>query len=577
MKIYIDYDKRIITNIEADKILYYGENYEVITIDFNKLIDTAIIYPSLSATLADGKSIYPRLYDTGGLHEENNHTIYTFTLTSDNGWNLIAGKTNFFVWLTDTSKQNNICCGTFNCNIVATSGYYQVEVPSLNPKLQEEINEILKGYARESTSVKANTTANIIAKTSNDGIYVSTTNSEWYYWNGEQYVTSGIKLVDVLLGGLSQAQKNALDSGITSDKITSIDTKINGKVDSEATSTLIDNIISKITNSALEGVKLENQDSNSNQAAFVKVKYDGIATQVESDTYNANISLDSNSLTIRINDDELGETKKITIDSFDIYYGDTDIIGSIERAATNIEDNVKCIEANKTNIEKLNDNLSQEITDAKIREDELKSDYNAKIEVITTKISDNASSSNKLIDKSYVDESDGTITAKITNVTKRLTEDEVNIDTLKEKLTSTTEIANEAKTIAEGRAKATAYATEDDMKAALVNAGKLDFKVGDNLLIIQDDVPDYWITKVNDNKVGMYGFFNVAVLETEKTDLSNYYNKNETNEVIKKMSYNLKATFDESTGELMLFYANSLDRTYFNLKDDGTLDIWTDK
>ncbi len=572
MKIYVDYNKQSIISIENDKILYYGENYEIIIIDFNSLIDTANSYPSLSATLSDGRNIYPRLHDADGLAQKDGHTIYTFTLTNSNGWNLISGKTNFYIWLSNVKDQTNICCGSFNCNIVATSGYYQVEVPHLNPKLQEEINVILKGYTREQTSVKADTTANITSLNSNDGIYISTTDSCWYYWNGQKYVSSNVKLIDVLLGGLTQPQENALNSGITSDKINSLETSINGKVDS--TSTAYD-IKSTISNSATFGIELINKDTESDYAARAKVKYDEIHTSVSDGDVNTAITQDSQQIYIAIANGE--ETTNITFDSFDIYFNSVSIVTELQIAQTDIINAESAIETNKLNIAKNQTNLSQSIKDSKAREETIKNDYNKQIKAIASKISNDATENNKLIDKAYVDEANGTINAKIVNNAKRLTEDEINIDSLKEKIASTTTIANEAKAIAEGRAKATVYATKSDMEAALINAGKLDFKVGDNLLIVEENVPDYWITKVNDDRVGMYGFFNVAILETQKTDLSDYYNKDETNDLMKKMSYNLKATFDESAGTLMLFYANSLDRTYFNLNSNGTLDIWTDK
>lgn len=41
------------------------------------------------------------------------------------------------------------------------------------------------------------TTTNILAKTSADGIWISTTNGHWYYWNGTQYVDGGVYATDV--------------------------------------------------------------------------------------------------------------------------------------------------------------------------------------------------------------------------------------------------------------------------------------------------------------------------------------------------------------------------------------------
>ena len=59
-------------------------------------------------------------------------------------------------------------------------------------------------------------------------------------------------------------------------------------------------------------------------------------------------------------------------------------------------------------------------------------------------------------------------------------------------------LAGEAKSIAEGASRAFVYNTYTDMVDDLVNASNTKFKVGDNLLIIQTNVPDYWISSIGD-------------------------------------------------------------------------------
>ena len=101
--------------------------------------------------------------------------------------------------------------------------------------------------------------------------------------------------------------------------------------------------------------------------------------------------------------------------------------------------------------------------------------------------------------------------------------------------------ANEAKSIAEGRVRATAYANYQAMVTALNAASATDFKVGDNIFIQAKNVPDLWIysvesttstytyttdealvTAIQSAGFVQIGYYKVAVLETEKVDLTNY-------------------------------------------------------
>ena len=101
--------------------------------------------------------------------------------------------------------------------------------------------------------------------------------------------------------------------------------------------------------------------------------------------------------------------------------------------------------------------------------------------------------------------------------------------------------ANEATSIAEGRVRATAYANYQAMVTALNAASATDFKVGDNIFIQAKNVPDLWIysvesttstytyttdealvTAIQSAGFVQIGYYKVAVLETEKVDLTNY-------------------------------------------------------
>ena len=85
--------------------------------------------------------------------------------------------------------------------------------------------------------------------------------------------------------------------------------------------------------------------------------------------------------------------------------------------------------------------------------------------------------------------------------------------------------ADTAKSIAEGRARAVAFDSVATMASVLSAASKDAYKVGDNLFIKATNVPDYWISKVNDSKSGDYGYFEISPLETQSVDLTGYQTK----------------------------------------------------
>ena len=86
----------------------------------------------------------------------------------------------------------------------------------------------------------------------------------------------------------------------------------------------------------------------------------------------------------------------------------------------------------------------------------------------------------------------------------------------------------EVRSLAEGRARSVSYITKAAMELALSEAAEGDFKVGDNIFIVATDVPDYWVSQVYTTKQttnasqGIYGYYKVSILETQKVDLSPY-------------------------------------------------------
>lgn len=101
--------------------------------------------------------------------------------------------------------------------------------------------------------------------------------------------------------------------------------------------------------------------------------------------------------------------------------------------------------------------------------------------------------------------------------------------------------ANEAKSIAEGQARASSFASYAELVVALNSATQTDYKIGDNFYIQTKNIPDLWVYSVEEssiaytynsddeliNTIETYGFiqigyFKLSALETAKIDLTGF-------------------------------------------------------
>ena len=78
-----------------------------------------------------------------------------------------------------------------------------------------------------------------------------------------------------------------------------------------------------------------------------------------------------------------------------------------------------------------------------------------------------------------------------------------NVSNAQSKADSAFSLAGEAKSIAEGKSKAFVYNTYTDMVDDLLSASNTKFKIGDNLLIVQTNVPDYWVRSIGDKSANI--------------------------------------------------------------------------
>ena len=111
----------------------------------------------------------------------------------------------------------------------------------------------------------------------------------------------------------------------------------------------------------------------------------------------------------------------------------------------------------------------------------------------------------------------------------------------KTELSGVESIATNAKSIAEGRSRASSFSSYSDLISALNTVSKDAYKIGDNLFIQALNVPDLWIytveantvqysyttddnfiSEINQNGSIQIGYFKVSIMEAQKLDLTDY-------------------------------------------------------
>ena len=116
----------------------------------------------------------------------------------------------------------------------------------------------------------------------------------------------------------------------------------------------------------------------------------------------------------------------------------------------------------------------------------------------------------------------GSIKDKFDNVDQTIAAHAEKIAEVQTDVVEAQDTANQAKSIAEGKVRAVVFDTVAAMTTALKAAAKTDYKIGDNLLIEETGVPDYWVSGILETNTGTYGYYTIAELETQKVDLTDY-------------------------------------------------------
>ena len=119
MKVYFNLEKRAITDVDnEDQVIFTGD---VLTSELQVISDTPTTdyYVTVSAKLSNGRTIGPFLADVGGIITDEHSTTWKYTLSSDNGFTLAKGITNFYIWLmpVDCTNKSQKCLGAVVVNV----------------------------------------------------------------------------------------------------------------------------------------------------------------------------------------------------------------------------------------------------------------------------------------------------------------------------------------------------------------------------------------------------------------------------------------------------------------------------
>ena len=195
----------------------------------------------------------------------------------------------------------------------------------------------------------------------------------------------------------------------------------------------------------------------------------------------------------------------------------TDVgLGNVNNVAIT-EEQVTQIDTNKSNIEQLQTNLNNSNSEINnIKEKDILQDE--EISNVKTQLNTNTN------DISTLKENVQTNVNSINELHSKNNTQDTNI-------TNAQNTANEAISIAQGRTRSKVFDTFADMQNYLKNASSSEFKKGDNLYIRALNVPDYWVSNILNDNSGLYGYYEISQLETQKVDLTEYQMKKLTTNI----------------------------------------------
>ena len=194
MKIYIDLQKNAITRVITKDDAYEGDIFsnvfELMFFNYTSLE----WFPTMSQIAPNNREAGDFVADslTGTeTHEvvEDGVTYLKYTFTISDGWVLMKGRSNFFVWVNTNRPTTRKCVGKVMVTLNESSNNFFIQDPMFNPSVKEYIDSIkteqdatIAGLGQLQPSGVA-TSSEILSFTEDKGIYVSSTNGHWYYWD----------------------------------------------------------------------------------------------------------------------------------------------------------------------------------------------------------------------------------------------------------------------------------------------------------------------------------------------------------------------------------------------------------
>lgn len=194
MKIYIDLQKNAITKVITKDSAYEGDI-------FSNTFELLIYNYSNTNWFVTMSQLAPNHREAGdftadalqenesNIVEENDITYLKFTFTMSDGWVLMKGASNFYIWINTLNPTTRKCVGKVIVNLIESSNNYFIQDPLFNPAIKEYIDakqaeqdETIAGLGQLKPSGVA-TSSQILAFTEDKGIYISNTNGHWYYWD----------------------------------------------------------------------------------------------------------------------------------------------------------------------------------------------------------------------------------------------------------------------------------------------------------------------------------------------------------------------------------------------------------
>lgn len=250
---------------------------------------------------------------------------------------------------------------------------------------------------------------------------------------------------------------------------------------------------------------------------------------------------------------DVSNTKQDINSNFDYYYTKTETDAKISESSSSLTQNISNLNVNINN--KFNNYVSKEqLSSASyINVNTLNNTLNNYVTTTNLKESLNPYLTETEVVNDY-------IIPFQNNIINEMNPMKTDIQTNMQNITSVQTLAEEAKSIAQGRSSAYVFSDFFSMRSKIAFADSTQYNIGDNIYIEDINTTDYWISNILDNNDGEFGYYEISPLETEKVDLSDYYTSKQVdsqlNSYYKKGEYNFIQANTEGTLKKLNLYSN---------------------